>query len=240
MTRSHDLLLTVAARLNQLEPPVVFVGGITTHLLLTDPAAPEPTATKDVDVIIQVRSRADYLVRIAEDLRALGAREDGRPGAPMCRWLLDDVIVDIMPTDAAILGFSSRWYNAAVRNAEEVSLEDGTMIRRVSAPYFLATKAEAFLGRGAGDLLASKDIEDVIAVLDGRLELVDEVRAAPPDLRAFVADQFTDWLGDSSFQYAIEGYLQGERDRLGVILDRVAELIAIGTPAEPSDDSKGP
>jgi hypothetical protein len=41
---------------------------------------------------------------------------------------------------------------------------------------------EAFDGRGKGDYLASHDIEDIIAVLDGRPVIVDEVKRAEPDL----------------------------------------------------------
>ena len=35
----------------------------------------------------------------------------------------------------------------------------------MTAPYLLATKLEAFRGRGQGDLFASKDLEDVVVVV---------------------------------------------------------------------------
>ena len=115
MTTSRELLRAVASHLAKLEPPVVFVGGIATHLLISDPGAPPPTPTRDVDVIVSVESRASYYTRLMEDLRALGAHEDARPGAPNCRWILAGVTVDVMPTDPSILGFSSRWYEGAVQ-----------------------------------------------------------------------------------------------------------------------------
>ena len=38
----------------------------------------------------------------------------------------------------------------------------------VTAPYFMATKIEAFYGRGGDDFLGSHDMEDIITVIDGR------------------------------------------------------------------------
>lgn len=72
-----------------------------------------------------------------------------------------------MPTDPSILGFSNRWYPQVVREADRRVLPSGTAIRLISAPLFLATKFEAFAGRGAGDLLESPDLEDIINVIGG-------------------------------------------------------------------------
>jgi hypothetical protein len=38
----------------------VFVGGATLGLWITDPAAPEPRPTKDVDLIVEVASRGGF------------------------------------------------------------------------------------------------------------------------------------------------------------------------------------
>ena len=76
-----------------------------------------------------------------------------------------------MPTNPDILGFANRWYGPAVDAAETITLPSGQIARMVSAPYFLATKLEAFDGRGHGDYLLSHDMEDLIAVLDGRFFL---------------------------------------------------------------------
>lgn len=54
--------LEVAAELlGPLLDEVVFVGGATVHLWLTEPGAPPARATEDVDVICEVASRAEYL-----------------------------------------------------------------------------------------------------------------------------------------------------------------------------------
>jgi hypothetical protein len=86
----------------QLLAPVldelVFVGGCTTGLFITDPAAAGIRATKDVDAIVDVVSYAKYTA-LAERLRALGLGEDTTPGAPLYRWRRDDLVVDVMPVD---------------------------------------------------------------------------------------------------------------------------------------------
>lgn len=54
MNENIERLCLVASRLGPLREQVVFLGGATTALLVTDPAAPAPRPTKDVDVIIEV------------------------------------------------------------------------------------------------------------------------------------------------------------------------------------------
>jgi hypothetical protein len=49
-----------------------------------------------------------------ERLRALGFLEDTSEGAPLCRWVHSGTILDVMPLDEKILGFSNRWYRAAM------------------------------------------------------------------------------------------------------------------------------
>ena len=92
----------------------------------------------------------------------------------ICRWRFKEILVDFMPTDERILGFSNRWYTDAFRNAHNFSIE-GLTLKLIRAPYFLGTKLEAFYGRGKNDYMVSHDMEDFIALIDGRLEIVDEI-----------------------------------------------------------------
>jgi hypothetical protein len=112
--------------------------------------------TKDVDVIVDVTTYAKYAL-LADRLRALGLAEDTTPGAPLCRWRRAEMIVDVMPTDASVLGFSNRWYPAAIETANVHQIA-GHAVRIVTAPLFIATKFEAFHGRGANDVFASHDL----------------------------------------------------------------------------------
>lgn len=184
---------------------LAFVGGCTTGLFITDPAAGGIRSTRDVDAIVDVTSYAKY-ADLSERLRALGLAEDKTPGAPLCRWRHDDLIVDVMPVDANILGFSNRWYPAAIETAGTFTIA-GHSVRVVAPTFFIATKLEAFHGRGGGDVVASHDLEDIIAVVDGRPEIVDEIVGATPDVRAYIAAEITTRLDNRDFAEALPGFL---------------------------------
>lgn len=218
-----ELLVAVGSKLARLPKPIAFVGGATTGLLVTDPAAPPPRSTLDVDVILDVEHYTEYTNLVAPALRRLGAHEDDSDGAPLCRWILDDVVVDVMPVDSSILGFTNRWYRRALATARTHRLPDGTDIRVLDAPHFVATKIEAFQGRGSGDFLASKDLEDILTVVDGRAELVEEIEATDPDLRAFLHKTFAKWLLNRDFRDAVLGF---SPDREEIILARIEEMQA--------------
>jgi predicted nucleotidyltransferase len=182
-----ELLEIAAVKLRPLLPEIVFVGGCATGLLITDPGAAALRRTYDVDVISEIASYAEYAV-FSERLRLLGFNEDSREGAPLCRWQHGELVLDVMPLDASILGFSNRWYPDALHTAVEVELNPELTIKAITAPHFLATKIEAFRGRGEGDYFASHDLEDFIAVIDGRPSLLQEIEASSPELRTFLAE----------------------------------------------------
>lgn len=80
---------------------------------------------------------------------------------PTCRWVKGETVLDMMPLDEKVLGFTNKWYQPAIEAAEEREILPAVVIRVISSPYFCATKFEAFEGRGAGDYLASHDLEDI-------------------------------------------------------------------------------
>jgi len=81
------------------------------------------------------RRESGPIFRVASGpLIELGLSEDTRPGAPICRWRFDDMIIHIMPTRGEILGFSSQWYPLAFESARPHVLPDGTTIRLVTLP----------------------------------------------------------------------------------------------------------
>ena len=150
-----------------------------------------------------------------------------RDDAPICRWVTDNVTLDVMPTDAEILGFGNQWYISAIEHAEIVELPSGKQIRMVSAPYFLITKLEAFEGRGGGDYLLSHDIEDIVAVLDGRPELFDEVSLAKTELKEELARRFIELLGNDSFVSAVSGHMptdETSQARVQIILNCIKTI----------------
>lgn len=215
-------LLEAAAR--ALEPmlgEVVFVGGCVTGLLITDPAVAGIRPTTDVDVIAEVYSYAQY-DELSDRLRKLELVQDAREGAPTCRWRQGNLTIDVMPVDEEVLGFANRWYLPAMESSENIELT-GLTLRRITPVYFVATKLEAFHGRGDGDHLTSHDLEDVIAVVDGREELVAEVRTAPEDVRGYIQGEFGELLRSEDFLNAMSG-LTADEVRLPVLHERLAAL----------------
>ena len=124
----------VARHLADLRETVAFLGGSVVGLLITDSAAPELRPTLDVDVIADVTSRSDYY-RLEESLRSLGFTQSAVSGHPVCRWAIGEVIVDVMPTDESILGFSNHWYAPAIANAVALEIDEDLVIRVVTAPF---------------------------------------------------------------------------------------------------------
>lgn len=227
------LLEAVAERLGDaLREEMVFVGGAVAGLLITDPAMPSIRSTEDVDLVCQALMLADYH-RVETLLRARGFVQDMRPEAPICRWLVGPVVVDVMPTLEKILGFANRWYLLALTTALPVALPSGRLIRLIAAPVFLATKLEAFDGRGNGDFLFSHDLGDLLAVVDGRDTLLEECRSSPPELRDYLRERFRGLLAQPSFINALSGHLPGDaasQERLPEFEGKLREIAGLPQP----------
>lgn len=206
---------------------VAFVGGATIALWITDQAAPEPRVTKDVDLVVEVASRAGWY-RFEERLRAHGLRNDSSSRV-ICRWRAgspgDELLIDLMPGDASILGFENRWQRPTLEHAEILPLPSGQRIRAITPPYLLATKLEAWSGRGGGDHLRSHDLEDVIRLVDGRAEIIEEVGDVSDDLRSFLSREIAALLDQPRFLDAIDGTVVGFGRGSSGDQDRVEETV---------------
>jgi predicted nucleotidyltransferase len=224
------ILTTVATALGSLRESLVFVGGCATGLLVTNVRAQPIRMTDDVDLVAQVVSQKDFHA-LERQFEALGFRHDMSPDAPICRWKLRDVTVDLMPTDEGILGFHNRWYPLAVESALAVTLPDGLNIKLIAAPVFLGTKLEAFKGRGNGDYIASHDLEDIVTVIDGRKSLLDETAQSPLELRKYLASEFKQLVENRDFMDALPGQLltdRGSQARLPSLINKLRQLSEIG------------
>lgn len=68
-----EMMFSVAQRLETLCEDAVFVGGATVPLFLTAPNAPSPRPTRDVDIIVEIATRAASY-RFSDQLRKRGFR----------------------------------------------------------------------------------------------------------------------------------------------------------------------
>ena len=216
----------VAQALGDLRERLVFVGGCAVDLLLTDAAAAPSRVTYDVDLVAQVAALAGYH-KLEREFVGLGFKRDISEDAPICRWRLGNLEVDLMPTDTNILGFANRWYPLATQTAKPITLPSGTTIRLIAAPVFLATKFEAFADRGKGDLLGSHDLEDIVNVLDGRPEIVSEIAQSPIELQDFLAERCSALLALPKFMDALQGMVfpdESLAERLKMLVERFKQV----------------
>jgi predicted nucleotidyltransferase len=153
---NRAMLLRVAQALGDLRESLVFVGGCATGLLVTTIRAQMLRPTDDVDMVAQAATAREYH-KAEQQLQARGFVHDISADAPICRWRYRDIVVDLMPSEDGVLGFHNRWYPLAVQSAQTVMLDDGISICLIAAPVFVATKLEAFQGRGKSDFLMSHD-----------------------------------------------------------------------------------
>jgi len=195
---------------------VVFVGGAALAIYGTRREL-EARPTEDVDLVVTMR-RAAYYDLVAR-LVVRGFRNCIQEGAPVCRYELDGVLVDVMPDDPAILGFSNRWYREAMADAETWLLPGGMTVRALRPIDFIATKLDAFDSRGAGDYLASKDLEDVVTLLVAMPELLDrspEPSAAGVHVRRRLAELVDGGRLLECLEFHLPGTPQGEEQRLAL------------------------
>ncbi|OGQ34290.1 MAG: hypothetical protein A3F16_08000 [Deltaproteobacteria bacterium RIFCSPHIGHO2_12_FULL_43_9] len=204
------MIQTIAKGLGDLVNKVVFIGGATTPLYIEDPAASEVRPTEDVDCIIEIASQIEYH-KLEENLRKRGFKNlvDSTGKAPICRWKFNGVIVDVMPTDEKILGFSNRWYIEGIKNAQPLQLSS-TEILIFTSPYFIAAKIEAFHGRGKKDFRISPDMEDIITLLDGRPNFKKELLSAPASVQKYLKQEFKKFIRNEEFEEGLYAHLRTE------------------------------
>ncbi|MEE8411915.1 MAG: hypothetical protein V3S47_05395 [Acidobacteriota bacterium] len=198
-SRTHRELLEAAVE--ALEPiidRIVFVGGVTTILYISR-EFDDLRATADVDVIVD--TNYSELTELEELLRNIGFVPDPEV---ICRHRKENLVIDLMPVDSSVLGFSNRWYAKALEHVEVHRIAN-TEIKLISFPYFVATKLEAFASRGKGDYLGSEDMEDLITVLAGRPSFLVDLIETGGELLEFIRAEFARHLQSPDFRDALVG-----------------------------------
>jgi predicted nucleotidyltransferase len=212
----------VYTALEEMASEVVFVGGATVSLY-TDRPGGETRPTEDVDILVEVAHYSGY-ASVEEKLRAKGFVNDV-DSRVICRYKVNGIIVDVMPTSEDILGFSNRWYKQAFENAMQMTIDKDYEVSIFSAPYFLASKLEAFKHRGKNDGRTSSDFEDIIFVLNNRSVIWDELAETKGELRDYFFQKFRSLLSSPYFEEWIGANLDyNEQGRVAYILKGLRKL----------------
>jgi hypothetical protein len=110
------------------------------------------------------------------------------------------------------------------------SSPSGVTIFATRPDYLLATKIEAFNGRGHEDFLGSRDFGDMISLVDGRQEIVGEIQRSEPDLRAYLASELGRLRVHPRFREGISGALRADfasqARAEAVVLPRLEQIVS--------------
>jgi hypothetical protein len=122
----------------------------------------------------------------------------------------DGVRVDIVATADTGIGPTNRWYRDAVASADTYLVEPGLEVLAIAPIYFIATKLEAFRGRGRGDYQASHDLDDVFATLSGLEPLRTGIETAETEVARAVRSELSQLAGTDAFMDAVAGHFEGD------------------------------
>ena len=195
----------VSNALGELKDDVVFVGGATISLY-ADRRFFETRVTDDVDIIVEIinyRGRAS----LEEKLRSLGFHHDFESGI-VCRYRIDGMIVDIMPTNDPSIGFHNKWYADGFREAIDYAIDENHSVRILSAPYFIATKLAAFNDRGKSDGRSSQDFEDIVFVLENRSTIWEELTDVKGQVKEYILEEFSKLANNPSLFEWLDGHVE--------------------------------
>ena len=209
----------VANALGELKEKVVFVGGATISLYADRPVF-EIRPTDDVDVIIELLNYAGRTA-LEEKLRSIGFTHDIESGV-ICRYHIQGIIVDIMPTDDPSIGFTNKWYPEGFTQAVNYDIDEQCTVSILSAPYFVATKLEAFKNRGKSDGRTSHDFEDIIYVIENRQVIWEEINNAEAGLKEYLKAEFKTLLNNPGIVEWIDSHVErGSPPATYTILDKI-------------------
>ena len=225
MSAIERVLVEVAEEVAWMVPPPIFIGGATVGLFLDDFGRSQLRTTKDVDCIVPTLVSRPSWFALEETLRSRGWHPD--VDGPVCRYRSPrGHLVDFLAVHPDIQGFAGRWFAAALASAS-AHIVGGKELWVPDAAHLLACKLEAYEDRGAADPLLSKDLEDIVALVDGCGVLLETVARAPLPVCDYVRERVAVLLVNEEAMEAVAGHLPRGGDsgaRLRKVQHRLAGL----------------
>lgn len=224
----HNINITrikaVSNALMRLKTEIVFAGGAVVSLYADESFREAVRPTDDVDVVVELVAYKDYAAMEAE-LRKSGFENDSTSKV-ICRYLYQGLIVDIMPTDSSVLGFSNQWYKPAFKQAYDVVLDEHHSVKIFPVAYFIAAKLEAFKSRGGNDGRTSTDFEDIVFVLNHRSSVWKELNETTGELRSYLKEELKAVLSSTYVDEWISAHLDyHEQSRVDFIIHSLEEFV---------------
>jgi hypothetical protein len=101
------------------------------------------------------------------------------------------------------------------------------VIRAISPLYFVATKLEAFKSRGLADIRGSHDLEDLVAVLAQREEVLEGIARASLDVSMALREELSRLCANDEFLDAIPGCFTGDDEGEELARSVTRKLLAL-------------
>jgi hypothetical protein len=212
--------IKAARALGELNREVVFAGGAMVSMYIDDAAAEDIRPTKDLDLTFQITT-AGKLEELRQQLVQKGFVQSHEDDV-ICRFRFDDLLVDVMSTQAIGWAPSNRWFLPGFQNAYSMDL-DGITIRLMPLPYFLASKMEAFFDRGLKDLYASHDFEDILYIFNYSTSLVEQIQQTGGEVGHYLKECVVRMMSDEAIRSVMPAHLFYETadERIEIILEKM-------------------
>jgi predicted nucleotidyltransferase len=224
-TCSKGVIKKIALALGDLNGQIIFVGGAVVGLYINDPAADDVRPTKDVDISLSIASLVE-LENIRVTLIDKGFIQTAEDTI-ICRFRYDDVKVDVMNTKALGWASANPWFSSGFQNKLGIQIEN-QKIFILPLPYYIASKFAAYSNRGNKEPRTSHDFEDIVYVVDNRIDFVEQILSASNDVRPFLKNEFAHILNDKVKQEAIYGNLfyETKDQRYAMIIEKLKAIVS--------------
>ena len=210
LTSNRERVAQAARSIEPLLNRVVFTGRQVAQLLETSALPTGARASFAADTVVRVLSTAT-LDRVATEVQRMGLTRGPRT-AKGDRWIVnDDVILEFTYIAGDEDDPAAIWleYASLLTMAVDVGTRDKTLVARITgAPALLALDWATVSARNESPL-DSGELEDIIALVAGRAEVVREIAASPADLRSFVAAETRRFLAYPGAEHVIRNAIQG-------------------------------
>lgn len=215
----------VAKALLEIKETMVFVGGAVISLYTDDPAADEIRPTKDIDLTVHIANLSHWET-VQEQLLIIGFQPDPF-GHSICSYTYKDIAVDIMTTQDGPLGPANKWFALGFQNLWTMQARDQE-VQVLSAPCYLATKFEAFNNRGK-DYRSSHDIEDIIYILDNRINIVQEIGEDSSLIIEFLKEQFMLLIRKGFLSETLLAHIHPLllEQRMPIVEEKITQILAL-------------
>lgn len=201
---------TIAEALNDLNEQVVYVGGAVISMYIDDLAAEDVRPTMDVDLSMEIVSLSQ-LENIRQQLTQLGFSQSGEDKV-ICRFRYKDIKVDVMSTKEIGWAPANPWFATGHKKSETFNI-NGTEIRCLPWPYFLASKFSAYLSRGKNEPRASHDIEDIVYIMNYCSNFEHQILQSHGEVKDFLKTCFEQICTNTNLQEAVLANLSHENQQ---------------------------